>query len=126
MANQSLDQNLRYVQVEANTAYIDSRVYCQEVIEVHHGDWLQNVLRKHQTVIEQYFGTLRFENGAVLSKNGVLNNTEVYALLTEPQVNFALALSRNTSKTMQRKAELITDHKSRPTTIAKAQSMISA
>lgn len=105
MANQSLDQNLAFVQVEADTAYIDSRVYCREIIEVDHHDWMRDTLRNHQAVIEQYFGIVRFKT-ALTGKRGM---PEKYALLTEPQTNFALTLSRNTTKTMERKAELIAD-----------------
>jgi hypothetical protein len=61
MANQSLDQKLHYVQVEADTAYIDSRVYCRDVIQVVHKDWLNDTLREHQETIEELFGVVRFE-----------------------------------------------------------------
>jgi len=48
MANQSLNHSLRFVQVEADTAYIDSRVYCRQVIQVDHADWMRDTLRKCQ------------------------------------------------------------------------------
>jgi hypothetical protein len=101
--------DLRYVQADTDIAYVDSRVYCAEIIEVDHHDWMNNVLKKYLAIIEQYFGTVRFKNAPVLSKNGVANNTEIYALLTEDQSAFSLTLSRNTVKTMQRKAELIAE-----------------
>ena len=103
--NTNIVPDLRYVELQTDTAFIDSRVYCREVIEVDHHDWFNNILKKHQTVIEQHFGIVRFEN-ALTGKRGM---PEIYALLTEPQTNFALTLSRNTAKTMQRKAELIAD-----------------
>jgi hypothetical protein len=69
---------------------------------------VRDTLKKHQAVIEQYFGVIRFETDkpAEGSKGG---RPEVFALLTEPQTNFALTLSRNNAKKMQRKAELIAD-----------------
>jgi hypothetical protein len=109
MANQSLDHSLRFVQVDSDVAYIDSRVYCREVIQVDHRYWMQDTLYKHKNLIEQHFGAVRFETAPVLTDKGVANNTQKYALLTEPQCGFALTLSRNTTKTMQRKAELIAD-----------------
>lgn len=108
MANQSLDQNLRYVQVEADAAYIDSRVYCREIIEVAHKDWLNDTLRKYQDIIEELFGVVRFET-AKPPEGSQGGRPEVYALLTESQCNFALTLSRNIGKTMRKKAELIAD-----------------
>lgn len=99
---------LQFVQVDSEVVYVDSRVYCREIIEVEHIDWVRDTLKKHQAVIEQYFGVIRFETDkpAEGSKGG---RPEVFALLTEPQTNFALTLSRNNAKTMQRKAELIAD-----------------
>jgi len=104
--------DLRYVQADTDIAYVDSRVYCAEIIEVDHHDWMRDTLKKHLATVEQYFGTVRFETAPVLSKNGVKNNTQSYALLTEPQASFLLTLSRNTAKTMQRKAELIAEFES--------------
>lgn len=55
MANSNDSAVLRFVEVEASTAYIDSRVYCAQIIKVNHSDWLHNVVRKHQLVIESRF-----------------------------------------------------------------------
>jgi hypothetical protein len=65
-------------------------------------------LRKYQEAIERYFEVVEFKAQQPLesSKGG---RPEVFALLTEPQANFALTLLRNNAKTMQRKAELIAD-----------------
>jgi hypothetical protein len=103
------ENQLKYVQVESNTALIDSRVYCRDIIEVHHGDWIQNVVKKHKSSVEAKFGTLRFQNGAVLSHDGVANNTEKYVLLTEAQCNAFLSLSRNSEKIIEKKLDLIAD-----------------
>lgn len=100
--------SLQFVQVESDTAYIDSRVYCAEVIEVDHIDWVRDTLRKHQSIIEHYFGVLRFETDKP-TKGSAGGRPEVYALLTEDQCAFALTLSRNTAKTTIRKAELIAE-----------------
>lgn len=98
----------QFVQVDSEVVYIDSRVYCREIIEVNHGAWLRDTLREYQEVIQCYFGVVEFKTQQPLegSKGG---RPEVFALLTEPQTNFALTLSRNNAKTMQRKAELIAD-----------------
>lgn len=98
----------QFVQVDSDVVYIDSRVYCREVIEVDHHDWFNNVLKKYQDVIEQYFGVVCFKNAEPL-KGSAGGRPEAFALLTEPQTNFALTLSRNNAKTMCRKAELIAD-----------------
>ena len=100
--------SLHFVQVQSDTAYIDSRVYCREVIQVDHGDWMRDTLQKHQTLIEQYFGLVRFETAYVNIPRGGKKDTK-YALFTEAQVNFALTLSRNTPKTMGQKAQLIAE-----------------
>lgn len=100
---------LTYVQIECDTVLIDSRVYCREIIQVHHSDWMGNVVKKWQTLVESKFGTLRFQNGAVLSKNGVANNTEKYVSLTEAQCNAFLTFSRNTGNVPEKKLELIAD-----------------
>lgn len=103
-------QELRFVQVESNVALIDSRVYCRDVIQVEHGAWMTNILKKHKSLIEELFGTIHFQNGTNYDANGKFNpNPELYCLLTEAQTNFALTLSRNTEKTMRVKAELIAD-----------------
>jgi hypothetical protein len=101
--------SLRYVEMQADTAYIDSRVYCSQIIKVNHSDWMHNVIRKHQLVIESRFGHLRFENGDGVKRPQGGGKQEVYVLLTEPQCNFALSLSRNTSEVVERKADLIAD-----------------
>jgi hypothetical protein len=100
---------LHFVQVDAGVALIDSRVYCREVIEVDHSDWFRDTLLTHQEIIEEFFGLLRFETGAVKTESSRGSKNVRFALLTEPQVNFALTLSRNTAKTMRKKAELIAD-----------------
>ncbi len=110
MANQSLDHSLRFVQVEADTAYIDSRVYCLEVIQVDHADWLSNVLKKYQSHVESRFGSIRFQNGSNIGANGKANpKPQIYALLTEAQCNAFLTFSRNIGKVAEAKLDLIAD-----------------
>lgn len=99
----------QFVQVESDAVYIDSRVYCREVIEVDHAAWVQNVLKKYQTVIESRFGDIYFKNGDGIRRPQGGGAQEVYALLTEPQCNFALSLSRNSPNIVERKADLIAD-----------------
>ena len=104
MANQTL-ADLRYVELESNTALTDSRVYCREVIEVDHSDWMRNVLYRHQTQIETWFGIFRFENGEIDGRG----RPEIYALLNEPQCNALLTFSRNIGKVAEKKLQLIAD-----------------
>lgn len=99
----------QFVQVESDAVYIDSRVYCREVIEVDHASWVQNVLKKYQSVIESRFGDIYFKNGDGIRRPQGGGAQEVYALLTEPQCNFALSLSRNSPNIVEQKADLIAD-----------------
>ena len=99
----------QFVQVDSEAVYIDSRVYCREVIKVDHGDWMRDTLKKYQDVIESRFGQIRFETAPVLSPLGVANNTQNYALLTEAQCNACLVLSKNLVKTVPAKMELVAD-----------------
>lgn len=99
----------QFLQVDSEVVYIDSRVYCQEVIKVDHGDWMRDTLSKYQDVIESSFGQLRFETAPVLSPFGVANNTQNYALLTEAQCNACLVLSKNLVKTIPAKMQLVAD-----------------
>ncbi len=70
------ENQLKFVQVENNTAVIDSRIYCHDIIEVHHSDWMQNVVKKHQSSVETRFGLLRFENGYVNTPNSGKKETK--------------------------------------------------
>lgn len=99
----------QFVQVDSDVVYIDSRIYCQEVIQVDHGAWVQNVLKKYQDVIESRFGHIYFKNGDGIRRPQGGGAQETYALLTEPQCNFALSLSRNSPNIVERKADLIAD-----------------
>ncbi|MBW4666513.1 MAG: hypothetical protein KME60_03455 [Cyanomargarita calcarea GSE-NOS-MK-12-04C] len=96
---------LQYVQVESDVALIDSRVYCRDIIEVEHRFWFSDTLKKYQPLIESRFGIVRFET----SLSGKVGMPEKYALLTEPQCNLLLALSRNIGKVAEKKADLIAD-----------------
>jgi hypothetical protein len=99
---------LQFVQVDAAVPLIDSRVYCREVIQVNHGDWLSDTLYKHLAAIEKEFGQVRFETDYVNIPNGGRKTTK-YALLTEAQCNACLVLSRNSKKTIEAKLQLIAD-----------------
>ena len=79
------------------------------MIEVDHGDWRRDTLKKYQDVIESRFGKIRFETTPVLSLLGVANNTQNYALLTEAQCNACLVLSKNLVKTIPAKMQLVAD-----------------
>ncbi len=91
------ENQLKFVQVENNTAVIDSRIYCRDIIEVDHHDWVNNILKKYQPAVEARFGQVRFENAYVNIPNGGKKETK-YALLTEAQCNAFLSLSRNSER----------------------------
>jgi hypothetical protein len=99
---------LHYVQIENALAVIDSRVYCRDIIEVNHGDWVKNILEEHKESVETRFGVIRFENGKPI-KGSLGGRPEKYALLTESQCNAFLVLSRNSRKVLEKKLDLIAD-----------------
>lgn len=96
---------LQYVQVKNDLALIDSRVYCRDVIEVNHRYWIQDTLESNKTLIEPRFGILRFKT----AETGKPGQPEKYVLLTEPQCNAVLVLSRNIGKVLEKKLDLIAD-----------------
>lgn len=110
----------RFVEIQQDLVLIDSRVYCRDVIEVDHGDWLSNVLYKHQAMIEDRFGTIQFRdtmldvitNTVSVFKTKSVNVITKYALLTESQCNACLVLSKNLKKTVKAKFQLVADFES--------------
>jgi hypothetical protein len=98
----------QFVQIVEDVAVVDSRVYCEKIIEVHHGDWMRDTLAKYQNDIEEMFGVFRLETGKP-SKDSLGGRPERFALLTEPQCNALLALSRNTKTIVRRKLQLISE-----------------
>jgi hypothetical protein len=84
---------------------IDSRLIAS-YLEIGHSDWMQNTIKKYQTQTEQGFGVLRFENGKPVtgSKGG---RPEVFVWLTEEQALFYITLSKNSSKVVECKANLV-------------------
>jgi len=62
-------------------------------------------------MVEQYFGSIRFETGSKTSSVSGRTNPkpEIYALLTEAQCNAYLVFSRNTGKVAEAKLQLIAD-----------------
>lgn len=81
---------LQYVEINSNLVYIDTRVYCRDVINVDHGDWFQSVLLKYKKLIERKFGLILLETGKITGRG----RPEKYALLTESQFKFLLSKSR--------------------------------
>ena len=104
-----MTQHLQYVEIQSEQVLIDSRVYCQDIIQVIHSDWLSDTLQKHQSIVEEEFGAIRFETDAVKieGQRGVKHLK--YALLTEGQCNAFLVLSKNLKKTMAAKIQLVAD-----------------
>lgn len=98
-----------YVQIENDVVLIDSRVYCRDIIQVDHHDWMNNVVYKHQSLIEKHFSLLRFENAAVKEQGARGTKYVKYVLMTEAQCNALLVFSRNVGNVPQRKIELIAD-----------------
>ena len=83
----------QFVQVDSDAVYIDSRVYCREVIEVDHGDWLSGILKKYHAELKSLYGDLPISEDYKPSrtKGGVFQK---YVLLGEDQIRFLLAKSR--------------------------------
>jgi phage regulator Rha-like protein len=100
---------LQYVQVESDVALIDSRVYCRDIIEVDHGNWLTDTLDKHKIQVELRFGAIRFETDVLKHESYKGSTRQKYALLTEAQSNAFLVLSKNTAKVRHKKLQLIAD-----------------
>jgi hypothetical protein len=110
----------QFVQVESDAVYIDSRVYCREVIEVDHGNWLSDTLKKYQETIEHEFGAIRYETDELKHSQYKGSAHQRYALLTEAQCNACLVLSKNLVKTIPAKMQLVADFE-RAKTAVKAQ-----
>jgi phage regulator Rha-like protein len=84
---------------------VDSRLIAS-YLEINHSDWIQNIVKKYQTQTEQSFGVLRFENGKpeTDSKGG---RPENFVWLTEEQALFYITLSKNSSKVIECKRNLV-------------------
>lgn len=102
-------QQLQYVEIQSEQVLIDSRMYCQDIIQVDHGDWLSDTLHKHQATVEERFGAIRFETDLLKHENYKGATRQKYALLTESQCNAFLVLSKNLKKTMIAKLQLVAD-----------------
>jgi phage regulator Rha-like protein len=80
---------------------VDSRLIA-EGLGIEHESFMKTI-RKYQSQAEQSFGIIRFEIGK-LETSG---RPPEYALLTEEQATFYMALSRNTPEVVQLKADLV-------------------
>ncbi|MEM9449790.1 MAG: Rha family transcriptional regulator [Cyanobacteria bacterium P01_E01_bin.6] len=80
---------------------IDSRLIAAE-LGIEHRSFLKT-LDEYQTQIEQAFGFLRFEIAEINGRG----RPSRYAYLTEEQSTFVMALSRNTSRVVQCKIDLV-------------------
>ena len=67
--------------LEIDIVYIDTRVYCRNVINVDHGDWFKNTLEEYKVVLEKRFGSIRFQNGSKYRENGSFNRRVIVAVL---------------------------------------------
>jgi phage regulator Rha-like protein len=85
---------------------IDSRVVADQ-LDIDHGDWMQNAIKKYQPQAEQAFGSLRFQNG--VRKREIGATTQKFVWLTEDQALFYTTLSRNTDKVVQTKIKIVTE-----------------
>lgn len=81
---------------------VDSRLVAIR-LGVNHSDWIQNIVRKYQTIAEEAFGILRFENGEIKGRG----QPEIFAWLTEEQATFYMTLSKNTLEVVECKVELV-------------------
>ncbi|OWY64729.1 hypothetical protein B7486_45695 [cyanobacterium TDX16] len=80
---------------------VDSRLIAQELGITHKA--LMETIRNYQPLIEQQFGTVRFETEG---SNG-LPGYAVFCYLTEDQASFVGTLSRNTDQVVAFKAHLV-------------------
>lgn len=101
-------QNVSLVEIHEDVVYIDSRVYCKDVIQVTHRDWMQDTALKYQNVIEARFGQYRIETDYVNIPNGGRKGSK-YILLTEAQCNALLVFSRNIGNVAEKKLDLVAD-----------------
>lgn len=100
---------LQYVEINSNLVYIDTRIYCRDVINVDHGNWLSDILEEYRYLVEARFGAIRFETDVLKHEKYKGSTRQKYALLTEPQCNAYLVFSRNTGNVAQKKLDLIED-----------------
>jgi len=86
---------------------VDSRIIAEK-LEIQHKN-LMETIKRHQTTIEQAFGTIAFETEASQMPDGRLNpNPEKFAYLTEQQATLLMTFSRNTPAVIQCKVNLVT------------------
>ena len=88
------------VQTLNNQLVVDSRLIAESLGVTHKA--LLETIRKHQTTIEQAFGTFTVLNG---ESNG--GRPEVFCYLNEEQANFVMSLSRNTPQVIRAKVNLV-------------------
>ena len=84
---------------------IDSRLVAAQ-LDVTHSAWMQNVVKKYQTEIEQAFGVLYFENSKPKAGSSG-GRPELFTWLTEDQCVFLITLSRNTDQVITCKANIV-------------------
>lgn len=83
---------------------VDSRLIAER-LGIQHDSFLKTT-RKHREKIESKFGQIRFQVGTVQNSVGAINEV-TFALLTEPQANILMTLSRNTEQVVDCKLELV-------------------
>lgn len=83
---------------------VDSRLVA-EGLGLDHSDWMQNVVKKYQTEIEQDFGVFRFQNGK--PQNPLGGRPEIFIWLTEDQATVLMTYSRNTDQVRACKRALV-------------------
>ena len=71
------------LQLPEGLLVIDSRLVADQ-LDIDHGDWMQNTIKKYQPQAEQAFGILRFENGEIKGRG----QPEKFVWLTEEQALF--------------------------------------
>jgi phage regulator Rha-like protein len=93
------------IQTVETVNYVDSRVFCV-TLGLNHSDWLTNTLKPNQALIEEAFGTLRFQNGYVSLRRGGKKET-LYIDLTEDQAYLLIGFCRTTPEVVQARINLI-------------------
>ena len=112
-----ITSTLQYVEIQSEQVLIDSRVYCRDIIQVDHSDWMQNTFKKHREKIESRFGKVIVRDvmmdvitsaSTVLETDGI-NVATKYLLMTEKQCNGFLVFSSNRGNVPEKKLDLVAD-----------------
>jgi phage regulator Rha-like protein len=85
---------------------VDSRLVAER-LGIEHESFMKT-LREYQSLIEEDFGSIRFEIGSKTGANAKAGGKQpVFCLLTEDQATVLMTFSRNTSQVVKCKLDLV-------------------